>query len=92
MLRQIDNQQKSEINQQENFSEPFLMKILVQPNEPTVGFWCQMIVQKFLQRFNTSFEIKMMVKIYAIEFIFQSHKPFQSYQLTGPTNSTRKAG
>ena len=48
VLRRIDNQRKSEINQLENFSEPFLMKILVQPNEPIVGFWCQIIVQKLL--------------------------------------------
>ena len=32
---------------------------------------------------DTSFEIKMMVKIYAIEIIFRSHEPFQSYLLTG---------
>ena len=83
VLRRIDNQRKSEINQLENFSEPFLMKILVQPNEPIVGFCCQIIEQKFLQRFKTSFEIKMMVKIYAFASIFQKcHKPFQSYQLT----------
>ena len=31
-----------------------------------------------------------MVKIYAIEIIFKSHEPFQSYQLTGPANSARK--
>ena len=37
--------------------------------------------QKILQKFDTSFEIKMMVKIYAIEIIFRSHVPFQSYQL-----------
>ena len=29
----------------------------------------------------------MMVKIYAIEIIFRSHEPFQSYQLTGPVVS-----
>ena len=34
----------------------------------------------------------MKVKIYAIEIIFKSHKPFQSYQLTVPANSDRKAG
>jgi hypothetical protein len=34
----------------------------------------------------------MMVKIYAIEIIFKSHKPFQSYKLTGPANSASKAG
>ena len=64
VLRRIDNQRKSEINQLENFSEPFLMKILVQQNEPIVGFWCQIIVQKFLQRFEPSFKIEMMVEIY----------------------------
>ena len=31
---------------------------------------------------DTSFEIKMMVKTYAIKIIFRSHEPFQSYQLT----------
>ena len=34
----------------------------------------------------------MMVKTYAIEIIFKSHEPFQSYQLTGLANSARKAG
>ena len=32
---------------------------------------------------DTIFEVKMMVKIYAIEIIFRSHEPFQSYLLTG---------
>ena len=41
---------------------------------------------------DTSFEIKMMMKIYAIEIIFKSHKPFQSYLLTGQANSAKKAG
>ena len=36
--------------------------------------------QKKLQRFDTRFEIKMMVKIYAIEIIFKSHEPFQPIQ------------
>ena len=31
---------------------------------------------------DTSFEVKIMVKIYAIEIIFKSHEPFQSYLLT----------
>ena len=43
-------------------------------------------------RFNISCGIKMMMEIYAIEIIFKSHEPFQSYQLTGPANSARKAG
>ena len=34
----------------------------------------------------------MMVKTYAIEIFFRPHEPFQSYQLTGPANSARKAG
>ena len=49
----------------------------------TVCFWCQAIHKKFLKRFDTSFEIKIMVKIYAIEIISKSHKPFQSYLLGG---------
>ena len=61
-------------------------------NTFTVGFWCHAIHKKFLQRFDTRFETKMMVKIYAIEIIFKSHEPFQSYQLTAPANSARKAG
>ena len=32
---------------------------------------------------DTSFETKMMVKSGAIEIIFESHEPFQSYLLTG---------
>jgi hypothetical protein len=47
----------------------------------TVGFWCQGIGQKFFRTFDTSFETKMMVKSGAIEIIFKSHKPFQSYLL-----------
>ena len=35
---------------------------------------------------------KNMMKMYAIEIIFKSHEPFQSYQLTGTPNSARKAG
>ena len=49
--------------------------------QDTAGFWCQAIHKKFLQRFDTSFDIKMMMKIYAIKVIFKSHEPFQSYQL-----------
>ena len=41
---------------------------------------------------DTSFEIKMMVKIYAIEIIFKSHEPFQSYLLTSQADSAKKAG
>ena len=48
--------------------------------------------KKFLRRFDTSFDIKMMMKIYAIEIIIKSNDPLQTYQLTGPANSARKAG
>ena len=39
----------------------------------------------------TIFEIKMMMKIYAIEIIFKSQEPFQSYLLTNQANSAKKA-
>ena len=41
---------------------------------------------------DTSFEIKMLMKIYTIEIIFKSHEPFQSYLLTGQADSAKKAG
>ena len=41
--------------------------------------------KKILRRFDTNFETKMMMKIYATEIIFKSHEAFQSYQPTGPT-------
>ena len=34
----------------------------------------------------------MIMKIYAIEIIFKSHEPFQSYLLTGQADSAKKAG
>ena len=44
------------------------------------------ITQKILTEIlHSSFEIKMMVKIYVTEIIFRSHEPFQSYQLSGLT-------
>ena len=33
----------------------------------------------------------MTMKIYAIEIIFKSHEPFESYQLTALANSATKA-
>ena len=41
-----------------------------------VGFWCQAIHKKILQRFDTSFDKKITMKIYAIEIILKSHEPF----------------
>ena len=58
----------------------------------TVGFWCQGIAQKIFRTFDTSFDTKMMVKSGAIEIIFKSHEPFQSYLLTGQADSFKKAG
>ena len=45
-----------------------------------ISFW---IPKKQAIFTDTSFEVKTMVKIYAIEIIFGSHEPFQSYLLTG---------
>ena len=57
----------------------FIPRKLDELKHITVGFWCQVIHKKFLQRFDTTrFETKMMVKIYAIEIIFKSDEPFQS--------------
>ena len=56
---------------------------------PCILFW---ITKRQAISTGTSFEIKMIVKIYAIEIIFKSHEPFQSYLLTGQANSAKKAG
>jgi hypothetical protein len=61
-------------------------------NKITVGFWCQAMHKKFLQRFATSFDIKMMMEMYPIEIVSKSHEPFQSYHLTGPANQLLKVG
>ena len=52
----------------------------------TLGFWCQGIHRKFLRRFDTSFGIKMMMKIYAI----QPERLVRPGQLAG--NSERAHG
>ena len=58
-----------------------LLNFQVQQNHSgCISFW---ISKRQAISTDTSFEIKMMVKIYAIEIIFRSHEPFQSYQLTG---------
>ena len=44
----------------------------------TISFSCQAIHKKILWRFDTSFDIKMMVKTYAIEIIFKSHDGCQA--------------
>ena len=54
-----------------------------------ISFW---IPKRQAISTDTSFEIKMMVKIYAIEIIFRSHEPFQSYLLTRQADSAKKAG
>jgi len=46
---------------------------------------------KILTEIWQQFWDKMMVKIYAIEIIFKSYEPFQSYELTGQATSARKA-
>ena len=54
-----------------------------------ISFW---IPKRQVISTETSFEMKMMMKIYAIEIIFKSHEPFQSYQITGQADSAKKAG
>ena len=44
----------------------------------TVDFWFQGLAQNFFRIFDTSFDTKMIVKIYTIEIIFRSYQPFQS--------------
>ena len=39
----------------------------------TISFSCKAIHEKMLWRSDTSFDIKMMVKTYAIEIIIKSH-------------------
>ena len=53
-----------------------------------ISFW---IPKRQAISTDTSFEIKMMMKIYVIEIIFKSHKSFQSYLLIGQANSAEKA-
>ena len=49
-------------------------------HEPNpVSFWCP-VIQKKSYRSDSS-DLTMMVKIYATEIIFKSHKPSQIYQL-----------
>ena len=50
------------------------------------------ILKRQVMSTDTSFDTKMMVKSGAIEIIFKSHEPFQSYLLTSQANSAKKAG
>ncbi len=54
-----------------------------------ISFW---ITKRQAISTDTSFETKMMVKSGAIEIIFKSLEPFQSYLLTGQAESSKKAG
>ena len=54
-----------------------------------ISFW---IPKRQAISTDTSFEVRMMMKIYAIEIILKSHEPFQSYMLTGQADSAKKAG
>ena len=44
----------------------------------TVGFWCQTIHKKFLRRFDTIFDLKMMVKSGLENFILKFNNGLQS--------------
>ena len=45
----------------------------------TVGIWCQTIHEKFLQRFDAIFGLKMMVKNGVEKIILKLNDGFQSY-------------
>ena len=53
----------------------------------TVGFYCQAIHKKFLQRFDTIFGLKLMVKSGLEKNILKFHGGLQRYLLTCPANS-----
>jgi hypothetical protein len=59
------------------------------PHTACISFW---ITKRQAISTDTSFEIKMTMKIYTGEIIFKSHEPFQSYLLTDQANSANKAG
>ena len=54
----------------QDLRDSYLIAILDKIEFLTKGFWCQPIHKKIFQRFDTSFEIKMMAKIYVIEIFF----------------------
>ena len=54
-----------------------------------ISFW---ITKRQAISTDTSFETKMMLKSGAIEIIFKSHEPIQSYLLNGQADSAKKAG
>ena len=66
-----------------NFSKPAITVYILHSKllEPV---YCRFLVPGNTQRFDTSFEMKMMVKIYAIEIILKFDEPFQSYQPIQP--------
>ena len=58
------------VRRYQDLRDSYLIAILDKIEFLTIGFWCQAIHKKFLQRFDTSYKMKLMVKIYAIEIIF----------------------
>jgi hypothetical protein len=63
-----------------------LEQLLLYGHSACILFW---IPKKQAISSDTNFEVKMMVKIYAIEIILRFHEPFQSYLLTGQANSAK---
>ena len=57
----------------------------------TVGFWCQTIHKKFLQRFDTIFGLKMMMKSGLEKIILKFHDGLQSCCCPVQKNLPRKA-
>ena len=71
-------------------SEPHMYKSL--PKVIHCGFLLLGNTQKILKEIWHHIWDKNDVKIYAIGINLKFHEPFQSYQLTAPANSARKAG
>jgi hypothetical protein len=49
----------------------------MEQNVFTVGFWCQIIHEKFLRRFDTIFGLRMKVKSGLEKSILKFHKPLR---------------
>ena len=66
-----------------------LEQLLLYGHSACILFW---IPKRKAISSDTSFEVTIMVKIYVIGIIFGSHKPFQSYLLSGQADSDKKVG
>jgi hypothetical protein len=66
-------------------------RVLIHLSFFTVGFWCQTIHKKFLQRFDSIFGLNMMMKSGLEKNILKFHDGLQSCCCPVPKNLPRKA-